>query len=256
MSIMTTITQFIELLRTQTDRGIYVWGGNGHLLTGMSDPRGWIRKHETSTTNANRAIALYDRRVRDGVTEIRAFDCSGLIYWALNKLGLQSSDINSRGLYARCKPINKVDLRPGDMTFRHDGSKIFHVGVYMGNGNVIEGFGRDEGVIEHGIDAKGAVYWTHFGRFDLFEEGDNIMAVVLQHTSPMMQGNDIKALQAALNGLGYDCGTADGKAGTKTMAGIKAFVEAHSGLIDVPALPDTATLTITVGGHAYSIKMD
>ena len=34
------------------------------------------------------------------------------------------------------------------MTFRHDGSKIFHVGVYMGNGNVIEGFGRDEGVIE------------------------------------------------------------------------------------------------------------
>lgn len=82
------------------------------------------------------------------------------------------------------------------------------------------------------------------------------MATIIQHTSPMMQGNDIKALQAALNGLGYDCGTADGKAGTKTMAGIKAFVEAHSGLIDVPALPDTATLTITVGGHAYSIKMD
>ena len=256
MSITTLITQFIEVLRAQTDRGIYVWGGNGHLLTGMSDPRNWIRKHETSTANANRAIALYDRRVRDGVTEIRAFDCSGLIYWALNKLGLQSSDINSRGLYARCEPINKADLRPGDMAFRHDGSKIFHVGVYTGNGKVIECIGRDDGVIEHGVDAMGTGYWNRFGRFDLFEEGDNTMAVVLQHTSPMMQGNDIKALQAALNGLGYDCGTADGKVGKRTMAGVEAFVAAHSGLVGTPTMPDTATLTISVGDQTYSVKLD
>ena len=252
---MNTIDKFIEVLRTQTNRGIYVWGGNGEDLKSMDAPKDWIKRHETSTANANRAIALYDRRVRDGVTEIRAFDCSGLIYWALNKLGLQSSDINSRGLYARCKPINKGDLRPGDMTFRHDGSKIFHVGVYMGNGNVIEGFGRDEGVIEHGIDAKGAVYWTHFGRFDLFEEGDNIMAVVLQHTSPMMQGNDIKALQAALNGLGYDCGTADGKVGERTMAGIAAFAAAHGGSGSASALPDTVKLLIKVGDKVYGTSL-
>ena len=252
---MNTIDKFIEVLRTQTNRGIYVWGGNGHLLTGMSDPRGWIRKHETSTTNANRAIALYDRRVRDGVTEIRAFDCSGLIYWALNKLGLQSSDINSRGLYARCEPINKADLRPGDMAFRHDGSKIFHVGVYTGNGKVIECIGRDDGVIEHGVDAMGTGYWNRFGRFDLFEEGDNIMAVVLQHTSPMMQGNDIKALQAALNGLGYDCGTADGKVGERTMAGIAAFAAAHGGSGSASALPDTVKLLIKVGDKVYGTSL-
>ena len=81
------------------------------------------------------------------------------------------------------------------------------------------------------------------------------MAVVLQHTSPMMQGNDIKALQAALNGRGYDCGTADGKVGERTMAGVAAFVAAHSGLIDVPAMPDTATLTVAVGDQTYSIEM-
>ena len=256
MSITTLIAQFIELLRTQTDRGVYVWGGNGNLLTGMSDPRGWIRKHETSTTNANRAIALYDRRVRDGVTEIRAFDCSGLIYWALNKLGLQSSDINSRGLYARCKTLSKADLKAGDLAFRHDGSKIFHVGVYTGNGKVIECIGRDDGVIEHGVDAMGTGYWNRFGRFDLFEEGDNTMAVVLQHTSPMMQGNDIKALQAALNGLGYDCGTADGKVGKRTMAGVAAFAAAHGGGVGAPTMPDTATLTISVGDQTYSVKLD
>ena len=253
---MNTIDKFIEVLSTQTNRGIYVWGGNGEDLRSMDAPKDWIKRHETSTANANRAIALYDRRVRDGVTEIRAFDCSGLIYWALNKLGLQSSDINSRGLYARCKPINKADLRTGDMTFRHNGSKIFHVGVYAGKGKVIECIGRDDGVIEHGIDVMGTGYWTHFGRFDLFEEGDNTMAVVLQHTSPMMQGNDIKALQAALNGLGYDCGTADGKVGKRTMAGVEAFVAAHGGLVGTPALPDTATLTVTVGDQTYSVKLD
>ena len=255
MSITTLITQFIEVLSTQTNRGIYVWGGNGEDLRSMDAPKDWIKRHETSTANANRAIALYDRRVRDGVTEIRAFDCSGLIYWALNKLGLQSSDINSRGLYARCEPINKADLRPGDMTFRHDGSKIFHVGVYTGNGKVIECIGRDDGVIKHGVDVMGTGYWTHFGRFDLFEEGDNTMAVILQHTSPMMQGNDIKALQAALNGLGYDCGTADGKVGERTMAGIAAFSAAHGGSCSASALSDTVKLLIKVGDKVYGTSL-
>ena len=80
------------------------------------------------------------------------------------------------------------------------------------------------------------------------------MATIIQHTSPMMQGNNIKALQAALNGLGYDCGSADGKAGAKTMAGIAAFVAAHGG-VGTPVMPDTATLSITVGDQTYSVKL-
>ena len=252
---MNTIEEFIDILRTQVNNGIYVWGGNGEDLISMTAPKDWIKWHETSTANANRAIALYDRRVQDGKTEIRAFDCSGLIYWALNKLGLQASDINSRGLYARCRPINMASMRPGDMTFRHDGSKIFHVGVYTGSGSVIEGVGRDEGVIEHGIYAKGAGYWTNFGRFDLFEEGGNIMSVVLQHTSPMMQGDNIRALQAALNGLGYDCGTADGRVGERTMAGIEAFVAAHGSSSNAPVLPDTVKLLIKIGDKVYGTSL-
>ena len=103
---MNIIDKFIEMLRTQVDKGIYVWGGNGEDLRSMNAPKDWIRRRETSAANANRAIALYDRRVQSGITEIRAFDCSGLIYWALDKQDLQASDINSRGLYAKCKPIN------------------------------------------------------------------------------------------------------------------------------------------------------
>ena len=52
-------------------------------------------------------------------------------------------------------------------------------------------------------------------------------AVVLKITSPLMRGDEIKALQAALNGLGYDCGVVDGIAGNNTLKGVRAFIQAH-----------------------------
>lgn len=46
------------------------------------------------------------------------------------------------------------------------------------------------------------------------------------------RGNHIKELQNALNALGYDCGVADGIAGTKTVNGIKAFQKANNLVVD------------------------
>lgn len=39
--------------------------------------------------------------------------------------------------------------------------------------------------------------------------------------------SQIKKLQSQLNTMGFDCGTADGKYGDKTVAGVKAFQKAH-----------------------------
>ena len=58
MSITTLITQFIEVLSTQTNRGIYVWGGNGEDLRSMDAPKDWIKRHETSTAIARLAFAV------------------------------------------------------------------------------------------------------------------------------------------------------------------------------------------------------
>ena len=95
--------RFLALLREQVGRGVYVWGGNGELLDTMDDPERWIRRHESNAADANRAIALYRKRRQAGVERIRAFDCSGLIYWALRETGVQKTDVSSRGLYALCK---------------------------------------------------------------------------------------------------------------------------------------------------------
>lgn len=159
---MATTNDFLKLLYDQVGRGIYVWGGDGELLDTMENPIAWIERHETSTANAKRAIALYRERVRTGVSDIRAFDCSGLVYWALHSLGLQKSDVSSRGLYSLCEKIEKSELRPGDLVFHHNGVRIVHVGVWANDGNQIECRGRDYGVV---CNKRRSGYWNRFGRW-------------------------------------------------------------------------------------------
>ena len=45
-------------------------------------------------------------------------------------------------------------------------------------------------------------------------------------------GNAVKALQARLNELGYDCGKVDGIFGEKTLAAVKAYQADHALLVD------------------------
>lgn len=153
--------EFLNLLEGQVNRGIYVWGGNGQVLDDMSDPIAWIARHEEDPKDEDRAIALYEKRKAAGVTEIRAFDCSGLVYWALHTLGLQEKDVNSRGLYKLCTPITESELIPGDLVFHSDGTRIVHVGVRAGS-EQIECRGRDVGVVKN---KRKSGYWTHFGRW-------------------------------------------------------------------------------------------
>lgn len=162
---METVKEFLNLLYSQVDRGIYVWGGNGENLSEMDKPREWIARHESDAKDEMRAIALFDQRVADGMTDIRAFDCSGLVYWALKTLGLQKTDLSSRGLYAACEKIEKAELRMGDLVFHAEKDRIVHVGVYAGSGKYIECKGRDVGVV---IGTRKSGYWTHFGRWKAF----------------------------------------------------------------------------------------
>lgn len=157
--------RFLELLREQVGQGIYVWGGNGEILDDPDHLIEWVEKHETSGENLRRVIRMYLKRCESGVREIRAFDCSGLVYWALHDLDLLNTDVSSRGLYALCRPIQKSELRPGDLVFHHDGKQIVHVGVCDGDAE-IECRGRDYGVVRN-RRPKG--YWNRFGRYPAFE---------------------------------------------------------------------------------------
>ena len=172
--ILTVREQFLGLLREQVGRGVYVWGGNGEILDDPDHLIQWLTKHETSEENVRRIIRLYLKRTENGVTVIRAFDCSGLVYWALHSLDLLERDVTSRGLYALCRPIGQTELRPGDLVFHHDGNRIVHVGVCDGDAE-IECRGRDVGVVRN---KRKPGYWNRFGRFPAFETGKTALVRV------------------------------------------------------------------------------
>lgn len=165
---MSVKERFIEYLRSKVGC-IYVWGAQGE--TDITEE--WIRKKETNEKNAERAIALWRRRKAEGMDPIAAYDCSGLIMKFLMDEGLYRSDMSSRGLYAAAEKISsRFDLAPGDLVFRHNGSRIYHVGVFLGDGMVIEAKGRDDGVVLRTIDASSKSYWNRYGRLSVITSGE------------------------------------------------------------------------------------
>ena len=157
------VNDIIKLLDAQVDTAIYVWGANGEDLCQMTDPVKWISDKETSATNYKRAVNLFEKRLASGKNPIRAFDCSGLIYWALRTLGILTKDISSRGLYKKCRVIDQSDLQRGDLVFIYDEEfeQIVHVGAYVGDGYVIDARGRDVGVVRTKLSAR---KFNRFGR--------------------------------------------------------------------------------------------
>lgn len=62
------------------------------------------------------------------------FDCSGLTKYAWGRAGV-SLPHQSGAQYAALPHVSKSDVQPGDLIFYY--SPIGHVGIYVGNGQLI-----------------------------------------------------------------------------------------------------------------------
>lgn len=219
------IDDFIAYLNSHLGDA-YVWGAQGERVDNRADLEKWVRRKETSRRETDRALAYIKKATK---TPLYAFDCSGLIiHWLRDIKGLIDHDTNAQGLYKQCKQRGKLGawrMDPGDLVFRYSFAKLKmgHVGVYVGNGMVIEAQGRDAGIVMRHLSYGG---WTHQGRHPALAE--DTAPTVFRLTSPMMRGENVKAMQAALNACGYDCGKADGICGKATMTAVKAFATAHT----------------------------
>jgi cell wall-associated NlpC family hydrolase len=68
------------------------------------------------------------------------FDCSGLVQYALEQLGVQNVPRTSEEQWAWVTKINASQLAPGDLVFAQfpgDNASPGHVGVYVGNGQIL-----------------------------------------------------------------------------------------------------------------------
>lgn len=69
----------------------------------------------------------------------RGFDCSGLVLYCYAKVGI-SLPHSSRMQYNYGTHVSRSQLKPGDLVFFYN--PIHHVGIYIGNGNMINATGN------------------------------------------------------------------------------------------------------------------
>jgi cell wall-associated NlpC family hydrolase len=77
-----------------------------------------------------------------------AFDCSGLVFAAYRMIGLYLPH-STYGLAQWGRPVQRSELRPGDLVFPSTG----HVGIYIGNGRMVHASTERGGVKVSGIYA-------------------------------------------------------------------------------------------------------
>lgn len=170
-------TTLIDDLRFYVGRSIYVWGAQGKL----NPDKAWITKRERTTNlakykqdkNIERVMILYGLLRAQGVEDVYAFDCSGLLMYHLQQqYGIFSGDASADTLYRRCTAVADIgyDFEPdiGMLVFKLNASgAATHVGIVSGYkdgvAQVIECYGRDRGVIEQDWDAEGIAYWDKVG---------------------------------------------------------------------------------------------
>ncbi len=71
-----------------------------------------------------------------GGTSPRGFDCSGLVQYVCRQNGISvprvAASQRGAGRY-----VSRANLQPGDLVFFGNGGRVTHVGIYIGNGNMI-----------------------------------------------------------------------------------------------------------------------
>jgi len=109
---------------------------------------------------ALRAMAQIGKAYRYGGADLEGFDCSGLVYFIHQELGL-AAPRTAHQQFIAARPVTRGELMPGDLVFfRFSGGRISHVGIYAGNGRFIHApqTGRDVEL----KDLGDAYYARHF----------------------------------------------------------------------------------------------
>lgn len=96
-----------------------------------------------------------------GSSPATGFDCSGLTHWAFKKAGV-SIPRTSATQYLASKKISAAEARAGDLIFFSYGSGVAHVGIYLGDGRMLNA--QNNGVVVESLDWWNQ-YLVGYGRF-------------------------------------------------------------------------------------------
>ena len=226
----------------------YIWGTAGEKWTAEK------QKELEKTTDANRAQG---RQYGSKWIGHRVADCSGLFSWAFRQLGgtiYHGSDTMYRkycvnkGELNKGKRTDRGTLKPGTAVFVWNGSSYSHVGLYAGNGIVIEAMSTLKGVTTTKVTAG---KWTHWGEVTGVDYAGDNAELRMQNAELNAEnrltirrgskGETVAEMQGILERLGYDLGSCgvDGDFGRMTEKAVKAFQKDHGLTVDGICGPKT-----------------
>ena len=107
------------------------------------------RRPPGSSRCAARIVQVAKKQVGDrysaGSSGPSAFDCSGLTRYVYKVATGKELPHHSRSQYAKVKKVSRKNAKPGDLVFFFGGG-AHHVGIYIGNGKMVDAAGYGKGV--------------------------------------------------------------------------------------------------------------
>jgi hypothetical protein len=164
----------------------------------------------------------------------RVQDCVGLIKGYLWSNDIHSEpkynkaqDLSANGMFKACTMtgniINMPEV-PGLLVWK-DG----HIGVYIGDGQIIEAKGHESGVIQTRVEDRDFECWGQC-KFILYEAPERAYNLTHTYLRKGSHGKQVVALQAILESLGYDLKPygVDGDFGIKTHNAVIKYQQQHN----------------------------
>ena len=243
----------------------YWWGCFGQLADGALYAQ--KKKQYPAYYTAADFSSQYGQKVHDCVGLIKGYLwCDGPDGSPKYKM---AQDVAVDGLYKKCSrkgDISTLPETPGVCVFM---ANMGHVGVYIGNDDVVEAMGHAYGVVKTRLENRGWAYWgmpdwIEYGAVDVETPstvipdysatwGGNAFSLNFRILREGSVGEDVKALQLMLKVRGYQCGYygsngdgADGEFGAATKKQLISYQRVNGLEPDGEAGPDTMSALLGI----------
>ena len=172
-------------------------------------------------------------------TTAKVHDCVGLVKGYLWCDGPEDAtpvynaaqDVSANMMYASCEKAGQIHTMPdvpGVLVFYN-----YHMGVYIGNGEVVEARGRKYGVVKTKLVDRP---WTSWGYcpYVTYETEQKMLDMKLPVLKKGAKGQPVKAMQILLIGYGFPMEGygPDGSFGGATKRALEKFQEANGLEVD------------------------
>lgn len=222
----------------------YIWGRAGVLWTAQ------LQAELEKTTDPDREMG---RKYGKKWIGHKVADCSGLFSWAFKQLGsymyhgsntMWNKYCVSQGELKNGKRADGKELKPGTAVFTYNKSRNNrgHVGLYVGDGYVIEAEGTKAGVIKSKITNKKWVEWGELKNVDYggtYKPSEPVKKSTSSTSTKIYyptlrrgaKGDLVAQLQTLLSKDGSSL-VIDGIFGCGTQSAVKAFQRRHGLVAD------------------------